>query len=197
MQKNHPVLNQSGVIHLPCALLTVAIIASAFGILSLHLLQYRNLKRQLACDRCAGGMALELGRALTQMDDLNRQIEIGRAAVLAAKAYPPAEAAAKSALRAIAFYQQWTYRKHLALATAWSSGLLCKELQVLPISPSLPWLIEPPDDLGPRPMRWMGGPRWSRSYRVRQEPRASHAITWRDSEKGRVQSEWRKFADFR
>ncbi len=149
------VSSENGAVSVPIALLVG--ISMSFGIGTWTLLhRWRVLTAlQLRLDRCTGEAVQDTRKAFERIQLLNRAIRVARATLEASIVLPEAAEAAHEALKVAAAAQE-------ALAGAWrakrafwvirrgcgGSGDRASAL------PALPWTRDPPDVIGPKPMRW-------------------------------------------
>jgi len=149
--------DSKGSLQLPLVLALVAITAGAMG--SCKLLQrWRSLvELQLRLDRCVGQAALELKDTLEKIASTNQKIRTLRASILASGGVPGAIPPLQAALISAARYQDIKRVSWKAQNVLWLSRQKCGNALDIPIPlPALQWTRDPPDAIGPQPLRWNG-----------------------------------------
>lgn len=166
--------NESGILHLPMALLTVIFVVTGLGLWGI-LHHWKDLAQtQLRLDRCTGETALDLKSKLQTIDSANKQMTALRLSEAAAP-NPATIATIKLAVEAEALRQE-SARSDWALSRlSWAAQIGCSSRgdSSTPL-PALSWTRDPPDALGSQPLRLEELPK---SYRIQLThlPRASAA----------------------
>jgi hypothetical protein len=184
------VQNDHGVLHLPLGitLLVLAMVSiSALGLMR----RWRHLvELQLQLDRCVGVTALKLREKLNSLERSNQQIIILRATMLAASVTPPTRAATQTALNAMVIYQESLLMSWQAKRTEWLIRRGCSDASGLAVPlPSLPWTRDPPDALGPMPLRWPQSN--SRELHVQLSKRPRHSAAQVEGNQDGTQIRWK------
>lgn len=151
--------DSKGSLQLPLALALIAITAGAMG--SCRLLhRWRALvELQLRLDRCVGQAALELKDTLEKITSTNQKIRVLRASILASGGVPGAIPPLQAALISAAQYQDTKRTSWEMQRVLWLSRQKCGNPLDIPIPlPALQWTRDPPDAVGPQPLRWNGLP---------------------------------------
>jgi len=150
-------MNINGSLHLPLSIALSIITFTGLGLIGLE----RNLKNitelQLRLDRCVGKTAIEYKNTLTKIEKINKKIKVARIALALSNIEPEAAMALSVYLKKLIFSQNLLITKWRAKNVLWLSNKLCKKNSDLsgPM-PTLPWVRDPPDMLGQKPLRWTG-----------------------------------------
>ena len=168
--------NQEGVLTIPMAL-SILIIATSGLTLWGMLRHWKNLaETQLRLDRCAGQTAQELRDTLSSLESSNFRIKGLRIARGATAIAPPVSAALEIALLAQVAIQEIQRAKWEVTRLRWLTHLRCGSLKDMPSPlPSMKWLRDPPDAIGPNALRWEG--EWPKDFQIQvtHYPRAAGA----------------------
>ncbi len=161
-------MNERGVLHFPLA--AALGIAAIVGLSLLGALwKWRKVtEAQLRIDRCVAETALSLKDRLAELESANDEIRIIRAALLV-DVEPSSRATLTAALNLEVARQEmirssWETRRITWLAQRGCDG----RFDVAHPLPAMPWTRDPPDSIGPKPLRWTG------SEPKRMELRLSH-----------------------
>lgn len=149
------VSSENGAVSVPVALLVG--ITMSFGIGGWTLLhRWRMLTElQLRLDRCTGEAAQDTKKAFERIQVLNRAIRIARATLEASVVLPEAAEAAREALRLAAAAEEALVAAWRAKRAFWAIRRGCGGSGDRATAlPSLPWARDPPDLIGPKPLRW-------------------------------------------
>jgi hypothetical protein len=127
---------------------------------------------QLKLDRCAGKAAQDLKRALERTQKLNQAIRIARKSMAVGVLAPEAIAPIKTGLQAAYVAQEavlvsWRVRQAVWMAHGCSGTQGFQK----PL-PSMPFSREPPDPIGPRPLRWSGD---GDGFKIQADHRPRHS----------------------
>ncbi len=168
---------EAGLFHVPMALALLIITGSGFGIWGVQRQWKKNVELQLALDRCVESEALALRSQLRSLASANVRIRAIRQALAASSIVPKAAAALRVALTAQVAMQE-ANRATLALRQAWARApKRCGGAVYAWID--APMLVrDPPDLLGPRPLRWLSPQKAIRGLRIQagKAPRHSAAL---------------------
>ena len=149
----------TGALSLPLGALFVVLSLASLGLLGL-MQQWRNLTAlQLRLDRCTAQTAIALKSNLRSVEATNQIIAKTRLLLAAALIPTPgAVPALRQALIASAAYQEWLRGEWEIRRLGWLTRTGCPELldRSSPF-PKFPWFRDPPDPIGPRPLRWIKG----------------------------------------
>ncbi len=145
---------------------------------------------QLSIDRCVGRKALELSETQDGIIAANREIlalRISRgAATLLPAAIPAIEAAlAAEVLRQTIALAVWEARRVEWLMRGGCSGARGLAMPL----PSLSWVRDPPDALGPGVLRWTGAENAVFRLKLHHSPRV--AAAWVYAEGGSSNGNWK------
>lgn len=146
-----------GSAHLIFVVLTVIMALAGFGSWGVFRHWRFLVEHQLRLNRCVGQVAHQLRDVLNEIESLNRRIENLRLAISAAKLYPPTVPPLQATLTIVVAYQE-SIRFRWALNQAqWLVQRGCGNRgdSARPL-PSLEYQREPPDDLGPQTLSWVG-----------------------------------------
>lgn len=150
-------MNSKGILQIPLALALFAIVSGAVGCWGL-LRHWRSVAElQLRLDRCVGQTALAFKNTLETLLSSNQKIKTLRASILATQGPSASLSPLQAALIAVVGEQEsrrlyWKAQQHL-----WISNQKCGSSLDIPIPlPSMDWIRDPPDTLGPQPLRWVG-----------------------------------------
>jgi hypothetical protein len=149
------VVSEEGVISVPVAFLVASLLTFGIGTWAL-LHRWRMLTEiQLRLDRCTGETARTTEETFERIQELNEVIRIARATLAAAIVLPEAAEAARAALEGASAAEEaivvaWQGKRAFWLVRGGCGGSGDRARAL----PSLPWVSEPPDELGPRPLKW-------------------------------------------
>ncbi len=147
--------NHQGIMHIPLIFgLMVSTITGA-SLLGLHIHWRHLVELQLRLDRCVAKTALQMRDLNSAIEAANLRMTALRVSIAATSLAPSARVGLEAALRAEAFIQQSRLNRWRAKQAWWALKRGCDGFSDdLTLLPSLPWVTEPPDLLGPRPLHW-------------------------------------------
>jgi hypothetical protein len=188
------VKSQKGSLQVPLVIGVAIATITALSILGL-MRHWRSITElQLRLDECAGRTGIELKSRLESLEKANTRIKAIRAAIAATSALPYGQAA-KPPLEAALLVEVSRQEIQLSLwrakMAAWllRRGCDARNDLVLPL-PALPWLRDPPDEIGPAPLRWTGKAAQTFTVRLGHPPRYSAAEVTKTNE-GRWMAKWK------
>jgi len=148
------VRNSSGSFSVPMALILILVSSSAWGMVSLQSKWRKLVETQLRLDACVGKTALEFSRKMNLIENSNIRMKVIRATLLPASLEPSARSALQVALQAEFLWQETQLKLWRLKQATWilKRGCDSKSDIALPL-PLMPWIREPADFLGPRPLR--------------------------------------------
>lgn len=184
---------RTGAVSLSFLVLTLALLPAALGVPTLMALWHKTARLQLQLDQCTGELALALKRESERMEGINTRMKVLRAALVAEVLLPPAILETQLALQS-----QWLYG--VGVLAAWRArqavwmGRGCGVRAFTLPPPSLPFLPDGSDAIGPRPFRPTAETNETFRIFVRSERRKSLAtVTWRNS---KWHAQWARAAFF-
>jgi hypothetical protein len=186
------VKDSGGFLALPMALALVGLAGAGFGIWG-FLRAWRHLaETQLRLDACVGRQAHEFRRELDTLESSNIRMTVLRAAVAdALVANPAAVPALNVALQAEVSYQTAVQVRWTAAEARWLARRGCGENGDFPIPlPSFPYLRDPPDPLGPRPLRWTASAEKRLEVGAAHRPRYASAKIESGGESAKWKASW-------
>lgn len=174
------ILTERGGVSIPLALLLCAVLFASLGLWRvLH--DWRMIRdRQLRLSYCIAEHTQKVAARLNRVRNLDRGIRATRAA-LAVAVVPQVRASLMATLQALNIWVQAETTGWSVTAASWRIRRGCGDVpSALPLMyPPRPWTIEPPDSLGPRPLRWSEAhaleiqlaawPRFSRAWVLKKE----------------------------
>ena len=169
--------DESGVLVMPLGLALVFLGLMALGTLGL-MRNWRKLTEvQLRLDRCVGKVAMELRNEQNSIESANRRMEMLRVAIPPAAIYPAVAAALQRALELQALLEEVTLRRWQARRIAWMLERGCDHSRDFPRPlPAMPWIHDPPDPVGARPLRWPPDARLEFRIQLNHSPRHAAAV---------------------
>lgn len=149
--------SERGALTLPMTLMLSVVMVASVGLLSL-MFRWRSLAaHQLRLDRCVGSVAIDLRDSLLTIQRINREITGLRASLAVATIAPPVRATLQATLEAEVVRQELERGRWGARRIKWLARRGCDGEGDIPfLLPEQPWTRDPPDFLGPRPLRWTG-----------------------------------------
>lgn len=176
--------NRSGTLHLPLSLIFVMITTSSGSLVAMMHDWRRQAELQLMLDRCVGKAAAELRDRQRRIERGNTRIRALRVALIPASLKPPVRKGLEVALKAQVLEQEILLRSWNAKQLLWLARRGCGIPGSIPTPlPSLAWVRDPPDALGPRALRWPKGVSQKLAVRVIGRSRSAAAHVYFD-EKG-------------
>ena len=179
-----------GVLNVPLALLLSTAFFSIFCWIFLLQFWERQVATQLRLDRCVAQVARKMKKTGQNVESMNREIRVLRASAAVATLAPQARIELQAAIAAVSLAQEvllqsWTLEK-----MQWISRQACKNIKDSPTPmPSFPWSRLPPDDLGPLPLQWNGGP--TGHFFIQSASRNRYAAAWVEGRPNELQNEWK------
>lgn len=117
-----------------------------------------RVQRQIDLDRCVGSHLLSFKHNVRDLEILNKKIRVLRAEILAVP-NSPATPTLQIALSALSFQQMALLSQWKITEGTWLLPNACSlkftSLGFRNLTP-FPFVPEPPDLVGPRPLRWLG-----------------------------------------
>jgi hypothetical protein len=157
MQSGIKMASEKGAMHLPMLFAVLIMATAGFGTWGI-LRHWRFLvEAQFQVNRCVGQTAHDLRDILNSLRQGNHQIRKLRLAILAAHLKPELIPPLKTALNLVVAQQDFHQLKWKTIQAKWFVARGCGNLrdQVTPI-PGLPLKRDPPDQIGPLPLDWVG-----------------------------------------
>jgi hypothetical protein len=145
--------DERGIFHLPLTLALLILCGSGFGIWGSQRQWKKDVELQLGLDRCVGEAALELAGLMNSLAHSNRRIEVNRAAIEAAKGFPPVVVPLEAALLVQFGIQEAQRFRWKAKTLQWRVPGFCARSQYAKL-PDLPLTRDLPDAIGPQALRW-------------------------------------------
>ena len=144
-------------------MITLLVAATGIGLLSIHARWHRQVQGQLELDRCVATTAGRVRALVEGIDQDNARIREVRSALLPATLLPAARAALQATLSALVLHQEGLQVAYRVNAVAWLARAGCEPSPLLARKLPTPWselplIRDPPDGIGPRPMRWLESP---------------------------------------
>ena len=152
---------------------------------------WRHLaETQLRLDRCVGGAALELSARQNRIIAVNREIRALRVTRASATLLPAAIPALEAALVAEVVRQEFELTAWRLRSGIWQALGGCDRRADLPTPlPALSWVRDPPDELGPQELRWLGSDSEPLHLQLNHSPRVASA--WVFTEGGSSSGPWK------
>lgn len=146
-----------GFIQIPLLLFTLAITSGALGTWGL-LRRWRHLaETQLRLDQCTARTALDFKEAMEKISGDNLRIRALRAEIVAASLAPEALPALHTLLNAQVAVQEARLARWKIKSALWLSRRSCGDSGDHPLPlPSMEWIRNPPDGIGPQELHWAG-----------------------------------------
>jgi len=169
-------LGTRGSLQLPLLLAMVMIVLGGFGIWGFMRNWRFLMETQLRLDKCVGVAAQEFRGALNSLMTDNQRVQALRAAILAAELQPELIPPLKVTLQVVVAKQEFTLIQWKIKTGKWLVSRGCGKWKdwAIPL-PSLEFIREPPDSIGPKALRWAGQSRSEFFFQVEHSPRASAA----------------------
>jgi len=169
--------NQQGAIQVPMVLITLVLVLGSLGVFGV-LREWRKLVEiQLRLDRCVSKTALSLKTRLDSLEKSNLRMKVIRASLAASTVLPPAKPPLQAALTAEFLWQESQRALWVKTQMTWMAEQGCDFKRDLPLPiPTLPWLRDPPDSIGPQPLRWPVGTEKRFYLQLSHSPRHAAAI---------------------
>ena len=171
------VRREAGVLILPLGVALVLLGLMALGTLGFMRNWRKLMETQLRLDRCVGEVALDLRNVQNSLEAANLRMKVLRASIAAATVpSPPVAAALKRALELQALLENLTLKKWELRRIKWLVLRGCDSNRDLPRPlPNLPWIHDPPDPIGARPLRWPLGVQKEYYVQLSHSPRHAAA----------------------
>ena len=177
--------NNNGSMHI---LFTGALVCAALmglGTLSAFHLWYGKVKSQQQLNQCLGKITLAFRNWMNHIEKGNAQMKVTRSAIAATTLDPAARPPLEAALKLQDAFQRIQWNKWNIQRGVWAvSG--CPGIGNR-VPPPNPWVFDPPDFLGPRPLRFTSEPNTVFQLEVKYDGRVARTETWKE---GTWQSEW-------
>jgi hypothetical protein len=168
-------LNEKGILHIPLGIAFVCLLIFSIGAWGVLRNWRQNAETQLRLDECAGKKTVELRDTLNSIESANQRIKTLRASVGLGTLLPPAAEAAQAALAVQVGLQEAQRARWMMAQVKWLSSRGCGGSGDIPGPiPSLPLTRDPPDALGPQPLRWTSQPE-EFAVRIAHRPRRAAA----------------------
>jgi hypothetical protein len=167
--------DERGVFHLPAGFLLIVLGLLAVGTLGI-LRDWRKMTElQLRIDQCVSLAAQDLRKSLDSIEKNNERIKVLRRTLEIAKLHPVSRAAVLGALSAVSLEQEALLIRWNAKRLLWPKIDGCSDRASELPSMYRIWIHDPPDRLGPRPLRWNSDFEKSFFIRIEHFPRNSSA----------------------
>jgi hypothetical protein len=170
------VRDDAGSLHLPMAAVLLLFTVSGFETWG-FLRHWRQLmERQLQLDRCVARTAIELRDILQSIETANRKIHFLRRELAIGALIPQTRAVHQATLRTLVAWQDARMLQWRIIQGKWLAGLACEKRGGIRVPlRNLPWVRDPPDLIGPRPLRWLAGAEMEFFVQSSHSPRHSAA----------------------
>ncbi len=181
---------QKGSLSFPMSLILFVSLGSSATLITLFNHWKGQVRVQLELDECVGKTAHDLRDRMKSIERLNLAMTATRAALAVSTIAPPGRAALQATLQVEALEQQRLILMWRIKQAAWLTRRGCPESRGLPMPyPDFPWIQDPPDSLGPRPLRLPSpDPRLRIGLKARN--RSSFAVVERRNEERKWTANW-------
>lgn len=169
------VSNESGALHLPMSMLFVVIFGAATALVVMMHEWRLQAELQLRLDQCVGQKAAMLRDRQRQIEAGNQRIRVLRIALIPASIRPEIRKTLEAALKIQVLLQDALLKSWKVTQIAWIAHRGCGGNDIPFPLPSLAWVRDLPDALGPRPLRWPESTPKELSIRLHHSPRHSAA----------------------
>ncbi len=169
--------DETGALHLPLALTFMILSVAALALIGI-MRQWRNLTdTQLRLDECVRKASLELRDRNRFVESSNTRMKAIRTLIAGSTVIAPeALAALRTALQVEFLRREALLRTWQVKQMTWLARRGCDGKQDFPLPlPSLSWVEEPPDTIGPKPLIWPPEVRKEHTVFLRRGPRRSIA----------------------
>jgi hypothetical protein len=144
--------DQNGVFHIPLALLMTLLCSVVFSFVGLMNEHKKQIRLQLALDRCIGSLALDFKHKNIAIEKTNLEMKALRTSLLAGDLTPVTAVAIRASIVALSLYEnallvEWNTKRLIGLG-----GLTCSTRSTLLPLPGLPWSEQAADADGPKPL---------------------------------------------
>jgi hypothetical protein len=154
LKNNFVYQNSKGSLNLPMVFIFLILFTTSFGILSLQFYWNQQVSTQLRLDQCIAKTSQQLLNSLQMIDQTNQTMIHLRELLIPGSLLPQTKASLQIALQAAHAINLTQVHLWKLKQVTWLTQHGCDFKNDIPIPlPPLPWVPDPPDALGPRPLR--------------------------------------------
>lgn len=179
-----------GALTVPMIFILAISFSFAMGALGLQYHWRKLVERQLRLDRCVGRAALALRDSLNVTESSIRRMKIIRTSLAAAVILPEVKVALEAALQFEAAFQKAKQLQWKAHRLKWLTIGCGAPHEIRMPLPVQPWQEEPPDVIGPRPLRWTERPNHVFSIQIHSSPRSTKVLVRKSNEDRSWHGQW-------